>query len=332
MSTRYVESHKDTKGPGDSRPTALQIVQDNDLIGKLQGKVALVTGTSSGIGIPTALALKAAGMRVFGAVRNLEKAKEAVGSALEPGRFELIHLDMNSLDSVRKCAEDFLSKSNRLHILINNAGIMACPEGRTADGFELQFGTNHIAHFLLFELLKDTIMASATPEFPCKVINVSSTGHRYGPVEFDNLNLEGIYTPNAGYGQAKLSNIYMANELDRRYSKNNVRAFSLHPGGIWTGLQKHIPAEQMAAYKQMDAVQAHMKSPEQGAATTIFAALERSLDGKGGLYLEDCHISEPVKEGYSVLDPGYEKNAYHPENEARLWKVSLDLVGFKDDQ
>jgi NAD(P)-dependent dehydrogenase (short-subunit alcohol dehydrogenase family) len=150
--SKYAHLFKDTKGPGDARPTALQIVKDDDLIGKLTGKVALVTGTSSGIGIETALALKAAGMRVFGAVRNLEKGKEALGDALEEGKLELLHLDMNSLDSVRACAKEFLSKSDTLNVLVNNAGIMTTPEGRTADGFELQFGTNHLAHVSNYQL------------------------------------------------------------------------------------------------------------------------------------------------------------------------------------
>ncbi|KAF2115618.1 short-chain dehydrogenase [Lophiotrema nucula] len=331
MSGRYSEAHKNTKGPGDARPTALQIIEENNLVGKLQGKVALVTGTSSGIGIPTALALKAAGMRVIGAVRDLEKGKKALEGELEDGKLELIHLDMDSLASVRQCAKDFRAKSSTLNILINNAAIMACPEMRTSDGLEAQFGTNHIAHFLLFQLLKDTLLKSATPEFPSKVVNVSSSGHRYGQVQFDNLNLEGIYNPGLGYGQAKTSNIYMANEIDRRYKDQNLRAFSLHPGGIWTGLQKYTPADQMEMWKKNEGVALHMKSPEQGAATTIFAALDKDLSGKGGLYLEDCGISEPVKEGYSLLDQGYESWAYDEAKEKKLWKVSLELVGLKDE-
>ena len=151
--SKYAHLFQHAKGPGDARPTALQIVKDDDLVGKLTGKVALVTGTSSGIGIETALALKAAGMRVFGAVRNLEKGKEALGDALEEGKLELLHLDMNSLDSVRACAKEFLSKSDTLNVLVNNAGIMATPEGRTADGFELQFGTNHLAHVSNYQSL-----------------------------------------------------------------------------------------------------------------------------------------------------------------------------------
>lgn len=332
MSTRYAESHKNPKGAGDARPTALQIVKDNGLEGKLKGKVALVTGASSGIGIPTALALKATGMRVFAAVRNLEKAKEALGDNLEPGSLELIHLDNNSLDSVRKCAKEFLERSDKLNIMVNNAGIMATPEGRTVDGHESQFGTNHLAHFLLFQLLKDTLLKSATPEFGSRVVNVSSTGHRYSEVQFDNLKLEGIYDPGKAYGQSKISNIYMANEIERRYGKKNLHAFSLHPGGIWTGLQIHTPPEQMEAYKKNEQVALYMKSPEQGAATQIWAALDKGWEGKGGFYLEDCQVSKPVEKGYTLLSPGYESYVYDEEKAGRLWKVSCDIVGVPNDE
>ncbi|KAF2789852.1 NAD(P)-binding protein [Melanomma pulvis-pyrius CBS 109.77] len=324
--SRYADAFKNTKGPGDARPTALQIVKDNDLIGKLDGKVALVTGTSSGIGVDTAIALKATGMRVFGAVRNLEKGKEALGDHLEPGRLELIHLDMNSLDSVRACAKEFLSKSDTLNILVNNAGIMTTPEGRTADGFELQFGTNHLAHFLLFELLKPTLLKSATPEFGSRVVCVSSTGHRGGEIQFDNLQLEGIYTPALGYAQAKLANIYMANEIERRYGAQNLHGFSLHPGGIWTGLQIHMGDEVIANYKKDDYVKNHMMNTEQGAATQVWAAVAKEWEGKGGKYLEFCQEAQPVKEGFGVLDLGYEKYAYDEEKEGKLWKASEDLV------
>ncbi|KAJ4355918.1 uncharacterized protein N0V89_003943 [Didymosphaeria variabile] len=177
----YAEAHKNFKGPGDARPTALQILRDQDLVGKLNGKVALVTGVSSGIGVETARALKTVGIHVFGAVRNLEKAREALGDDLEPGKLDLIQLDNNSLSSVRAGAADFLSKSSILNILVNNAGVMMTPESRTEDGFETQFGVNHLAHFLLFQLLKRTLLASATPQFPSRVVNVASSGHQYTP-------------------------------------------------------------------------------------------------------------------------------------------------------
>jgi NAD(P)-dependent dehydrogenase (short-subunit alcohol dehydrogenase family) len=243
----YTDVYKNPQGPGDARPTALQIVKDNDLVGKLQGKVALITGASSGIGVETARALKTAGMLVFGAVRNLEKAQAALKDDLEPGHLELLKVDMNSLASVRACAGEFPSKSNQLHILVNNAGVMITPEGKTADGFELQFDTNHLAHFLLFQLLKPTLLASATPEFSSRVISLSSVVHRGGAFDFSDPNEVNFtnkpYDPVAAYSQSKLATLYMANEIDRRYGAANLHAFNVMPGGIWTGLQASLPDE-----------------------------------------------------------------------------------------
>jgi NAD(P)-dependent dehydrogenase (short-subunit alcohol dehydrogenase family) len=240
--SRYAEAHKNASGPGDARPTALQIVQDEGLVGKLSGKVAIVTGVSAGIGIETAKALKATGMRVFGAVRNFEKATAALKDDLEPGKLELIHLDMNSLDSVRACAKEFLSKSDTLNLLVNNAGMMMCPEGKTADGFELQFGTNHLAHFLLFEELKDTLLKSATDDFPSRVVSLSSVGHRNSKIHFENPSLEGIYEPLKAYGQSKTANIYLANEIERRYGAKNLHATSVMPGGYVSSFTTYLPS------------------------------------------------------------------------------------------
>lgn len=331
MTSKYAAAHASTKGPGDARPTALQIIQDEGLEGKLQGKVAFITGCSSGIGIESARALSATGATVYAAVRDLEKGKVALGDILSPGRVELLKLDLSSLSSVRECVKEFLTKSSTLNILINNAGIMACPESRTADGFEMQFGTNHLGHFLLFNLLKPTLLASSTPSFNSRVVNVSSTGHRYTQIHFDNISLAGEYEPSIAYGQSKLANIYMANELDRRYGSKGLHAFSVHPGGIWSGLQRHMPDDELKVWNTPQ-VYVHMKSPAQGAATTVWAAIAREWEGKGGKYLEDCQVSPPVEEGYTVLSPGYEKYAYDPESEKKLWTLSLQIIGLEDDE
>ncbi|KAH7080585.1 hypothetical protein BKA63DRAFT_506739 [Paraphoma chrysanthemicola] len=330
--TRYVDIHKDPRGVGDARPTALQIVKDNNLEGKLGGKTILITGTSSGIGIETARALKATGARLFLTARNLSKGRDALGDILEPGKVDLLLLDLNSLASVREFAAEFLKASNnKLNILINNAGVMATPEGTTADGFETQFGTNHLAHFLLFQLIRPALLASSSPDFHSRVVSVSSLGHRYFPPKMDNLMLKGEYDANHAYAHSKTANIWFANEIERRYGAQGLHAFSLHPGGIWTGLQVHVPAEQMEGWKSVPAVDKIMKSPEQGAATTVWAAIAKVWECKGGRYLEDCQVSRPVAEGYQVLDQGYEKWAYDPENEAKLWKLSNEWVGFKEE-
>jgi len=179
MSGKYAEAHKQENlhGPGDARPTALQIIKDNGRLGTMQDKVFIVTGASSGIGIETGRALAATGGKVFLTVRNLKKGEEACKSFLEPGRVELLEMDNNSLESVRRAAKEFLSKSDKLNVIVNNAGIMAAPYGKTVDGFESQFGVNHLAHFLFFCLVKDVMLASSTPEFNSRVVNVASTGH-----------------------------------------------------------------------------------------------------------------------------------------------------------
>ncbi|KAL4970925.1 uncharacterized protein BDV14DRAFT_194711 [Aspergillus stella-maris] len=326
MPSRYSAVHKNPKGPGDDRPTALGIVKDNNLVNALAGKIAIVTGASSGIGIETAKALKATGMHVYAAVRDLEKAKRALGDALEPGKLDMLHLDLSSLASVRSFAAAFFARETTLHVLVNNAGIMATPKGRTVNGFEMQFGTNHLAHFLLFVLLRDCMLAGATDAFPARVVAVSSTAHRYGRIELDNLNLEGVYDPDRAYGQAKCANIWFATHVDRLYAPR-IRAFSVHPGGIWTGLHQFLPQDKLSDWKHDLYLMSQMKSAEQGAATTVYAALDRELDGTGGLYLEDCGISGPVEPGYTLLDPGYEEFAFDEEGEQMLWRRSLELVG-----
>jgi NAD(P)-dependent dehydrogenase (short-subunit alcohol dehydrogenase family) len=348
--TRYAEVHKHWNGPGDARPTALQIVEDDNLqgcsahsqlryhrttdsvAGKLTDKVILITGCSSGLGIETARALKATGARLFLTARDLSKGRKALGDILEPGKVDLLLLDLNSLASVRSFASEFLEASgNQLNILINNAGISLTPEGTTADGFELQFGTNHLAHFLLFQLVKPALLSSSTADFHSRVVSVSSLGHRTSPPKMDNLMLIGEYDPNQGYTNSKVANIYFANEIERRYGDQGLHALSLHPGGAWTGLQVYFPPELMAAFKANEALAKYMKSVEQGAATTVWAAVGKVWEGKRGKYLDDCQICPPAPEGYTFIEPGYAKWAYSPENEAKLWKLSNEWVGFKEE-
>ncbi|KAJ4336375.1 hypothetical protein N0V95_008639 [Ascochyta clinopodiicola] len=336
----YSEAHKNPQGPGDARPTAQQIIEDNSLTGRLSGKVALITGVSSGIGIETARALKSTGMHVFGAVRNLEKARAALKDDLEPGRLELVELDMNSLASVRACAKEFLSKSNQLNVLVTNAGIMMTPEAKTADGFELQFGTNHLAHFLLFQLLKPALLAAATPDFGSRVISLSSVGHRGGAFDFSNADdikfVNKPYDPVAAYAQSKLAAVYMANEIERRFGSRHLHAFSVMPGGIWTGLQSSLPEAVVSMWQSDAEFQKAFKSAEQGAATTVWGAVAKELEGRGGMYLEDCAVAgqAPAPTGDPVVDmgaPGYAAWAFDEAKEGALWKTSCEMVGVDED-
>ncbi|CZR58188.1 related to reductases [Phialocephala subalpina] len=332
MSSKYAAVHANPQGPGDARPTAIQILQDENIGTILHGKTILITGCSSGIGITTAQALHTTGATLYLTARNLEKAKSALGDLVTQPNVHLLELDLNSLASVRAAAKEFLSQSTQLNIFIANAGVMATPEGRTEDGFETQFGTNHLSHFLLFNLLKSTLISSSTPEFNSRAIFLTSCGHRMGQPDFSNLNLDGgAYNKWVAYGSSKTANLWTANEIDRRYGSKGLHAWAVHPGGVISGLIQHIPREELEAATQDAILIKIYKSPEQGASTTVLAAVSKELEGKGGKYLEECQISVPVAEGAGRYDSGYGAHAYDEEKEGRLWKESLKLVGLEDD-
>jgi NAD(P)-dependent dehydrogenase (short-subunit alcohol dehydrogenase family) len=332
MTDRYADAHREelVNGPGDGRPIALQIIQDNGLEGKLTDKVALVTGCSSGIGIETARALKATGIKVFVTARNIAKGKEALKDILEKDRVELLELRLDSLTSVRACTEELKSRSSKLNILINNAGIMAVPTlTLTEDGFESHLETNHLGHFLLFQLLKPLLLASSTQDFNSRVVNVSSSGHRFCPINFNdpNLKADGAYNPWGAYGQSKTANILMANEIEKRYSSQGLHGWSLMPGFISSGLQIHVVSEVQSAPPRL---LKRMKSSEQGAATSVWAAVGKVHEGKGGKYLEDVQVAGPF-DGSWDYGPGYAENAFDEEAAGKLWELSNKFVGFQDD-
>ena len=207
---------------------------------------------------------------------------------------------------------------------------MEIPEEKTEDGFEKQFGTNHLGHFLLFQLLKPALLASSTPEFQSRVVSVSSLGHRYNDIDLDNIMLEGgAYVPSRAYAHSKIGNIYLANEIERRYGSRGLHATSLHPGGIWTGLQAHLDT---SAWKANPEVLAYMKSEAQGAATSVWAAVAKCWEGKGGKYLDNCQVAPPHDESTGLLGSGYAKWAFDEEKAKRLWHMSNRLVGLPDDE
>ncbi|KAH6892534.1 hypothetical protein B0T10DRAFT_400913 [Thelonectria olida] len=326
--SKYAAVHSSPTGPGDARPTALQIIQDNDLEGKLSEEKILITGCSSGIGIETARALAKTGATLYLTARDLEKAKEALDDLVDSDKVHLLALDLNSFASVRACAAEFLSKSSSLNILINNAGVMVPPEGRTVDGWETQFGTNHLAHFLLIQLLTPALLSASKPGFESRVVQVSSSGHRQSEVMFDNVNMEGNYESWKGYGQSKTAMNWTANEIERRYGSRGLHAFSLHPGGILSGLQKYVTEEIRASWGAAS-TQVFMKSTEQGAATTVWAAVAKELEGTGGKYLEDCQVIGPWDPATGLIGPGYAPWTYDEEKATKLWEKSLEWVGEK---
>ncbi|KAH8596154.1 hypothetical protein B0O99DRAFT_621155 [Bisporella sp. PMI_857] len=243
-------------------------------------------------------------------------------------------MDNACLDSVRTAASTILSQSkNQVNILINNAGIMATPTlTLTPEGNELQFQTNHLAHFLLFQLLKPALLASSTPALHSRVVNVSSSGHRVF-VFNDNPDYAFQHTPYeswTAYGQSKLANIYMTNYIDRVYSTQGLRATSVHPGGIISGLMKDMDPQLVAGFMADEAKMRSLKSWGQGAATTTIAAVGKEWEDRGGKYLVDCE--ETVMErGIAGEKEGFVSQTYDEDKEARLWKDSLELVGLDAD-
>ncbi|KAL2683444.1 hypothetical protein Neosp_007914 [[Neocosmospora] mangrovei] len=325
--SRYAKLFENPGGPGDARPTAIQVIKDEGL-DVLQ--VFLVTGGSSGIGVETARALAITGAKVFIAVRSLEKGQVACESFLEPGRVELLSFDSSSLASVHATAAEFLKKSSTLNMLVCNAAIMMTPQRElSVDGFEIQLATNYLGHFLLFWLLQEVMQKSSTPAFNSRVVNVSSAGHHASEIRFEGLNFstDGTYDPAKAYGQSKLAQIYMANYINRRYGHKGLHALSVMPGGISTNLQKHIPVEVKRSWVENKDIYNFMKSVEQGAATTIVAAVSKEWEGMGGKYLEDCRPAS-----HDLLVPftrGVEDYAYDEAKEDRLWSLTLELLGLQ---
>jgi len=305
----------------------------NDVIAgiSLADRVAVVTGTSAGLGIETARVLAAAGARVVLVARNREKLEPVVQSLraqLPRAQFDTALMDLSDLDSVRAAAADIAARFPRINLLINNAGVMACPFGRTAQGFEMQFGTNHLGHFLFTGLLAQAVRAGAAASAQdSRVICLSSAAHRFGEVDFDDPNFEHRdYEKWAAYGQSKTANALFAVGLDARLKGEGVRAFSVHPGVIMTELSRYMAPEEWESLKASRPPGDEMtfKSIEQGAATSVWGATSPQLQGLGGLYLEDCHIAEASTPGKSGGVAAY---ASDPALADRLWTLSEKLVG-----
>ncbi|KAH6908809.1 short-chain dehydrogenase [Coprinopsis sp. MPI-PUGE-AT-0042] len=333
--SRYAEVHKlaHLRGAGDARPTALQIIEDEGLIGKLADKVFLVTGVSSGLGVETLRALHATGRSRLWYCQKV--VDEILAEKREGGKIDLIELELDSFESIRKGANDFLSKSGgKLNVIVGNAGVMHTPYGKTKDGFETQFGTCHLGHFLLFQLLKDALLASATPEFPSRYVSVTSIGHLFGPVKFDDYNFEKTeYDGWTAYGQAKTANIWMANSIERHYGSQHLHATSVHPGGILEGstLGQYLSDDQKKMFEDPEALRS-FKSQAQGAATQVWAAVGKEWANKGGKYLTNCmeqiSYDEKAKEEgmFFMANDGYKPWAYDEESEERLWRESFGNI------
>jgi len=299
----------------------------------LTGKRILVTGVSAGLGVETARALVAHGADVVGAARDVAKAERAtteVRAAAEAGKgaFSIVELDLASLASVRACADALNADGRPFDVIIANAGVMVPPFGHTADGFETQFGTNHLGHFVLINRIAPLLKHGG------RLVNLSSAGHRYSDVDLDDPNFERTpYEPWIGYGRSKTANILFAVEFDRRHRDRGVHATAVHPGGIQTELGRHMDEGQMAALVASineTAAQAgrpafEFKTIPQGAATSVWAAVVADPAEVGGKYCEDCHVAE-LQEGEGIRG-GVRPYALDAEHAKALWAKSEEMVG-----
>jgi len=300
------------------RSTAAEVVKGIDLSGKL----AIVTGGYSGLGLETTKALVGAGAHVVVPARRPGVATENLAGI---ANVEVGTLDLGDLDSVKAFADEFLASGRAVNIMINNAAIMACPETRVGPGWEAQFATNHLGHYALINRLWP-----ALKDGKARVVALSSTGHKLSPIRFVDMQFEsGEYDKWVAYGQAKTANALFAVGLDKRGQADGVRAFAVHPGGIMTPLQRHLPKEEMIAAGWMDEdgnVNELFKTPEEGASTSVWAATAPKLDDMGGVYCENCDIAE-IADGPDARFAGVSSYAVDPEAADKLWRISADLTG-----
>src|SRR6202167_2095507 len=295
----------------------------------LSGKRVLVTGVSAGLGVETARVLAAHGAQVVGAARDLSKAQTATeqvrSQAARGGTLQLVQLDLASLESVRRCADGLLAAGKPFDVIIANAGVMACPKGKTVDGFETQLGTNHLGHFVLVNRIASLLRRGS------RLVNLSSAGHRYSDVDLDDPNFErSPYAEFIAYGRSKTANVLFAVEFDRRHKARGVRAAAVHPGVIQTELGRYMTPELRQAMlnsipgnSSPTAPPMEWKTIQQGAATSVWTGFVAKADEIGGLYCEDCHVAEPME---GPVRGGIRSYALNPERAKALWAKSEEMV------
>ena len=307
--------------------TADEVLKGIDLTGQL----VVITGGASGLGQETARAMAARGAQIVIPVRDMAKGETAaseIRKSVPDADIELMQCDLGSMASIRAFARAFLVQHDRIDLLINNAGVMACPHTTTSDGLEMQFGTNHIGHFLLTNLLMPALLEGAKVGNGARVVNLSSRGHHFDTVHFDDPHFETRdYDKWLSYGQAKTANIMFTVGLEKRLAGKGVHSLAVHPGGIRTNLGRHLTEDDMALLlKRMDENADEgftFKTVEAGAATSCYAATAPELEGKGGVYLEDCHIAAVDDEDPSG---GVRSYAVDPGNAEKLWELSEATV------
>lgn len=307
----------------DATSTTDEVLEGIDL----SGQRVIVTGCSSGLGAETARALAAKGAAVTLTGRNVEKTQavaDGIAASTGNANLDVRALELDVPESVRAFGKGWLADHDTLNLLINNAGVMACPLMRNAEGWENQFATNHVGHFLLTALLAPALRAGA----PARVVNVSSGGHRFSDIDYDDIHFERRdYDKFVAYGQAKTANVLHAVEFDRRLGPAGVHAMAIHPGVIMTELARHMDETDIKLISESrgdDQPPMVFKAVEAGAATQVFAATAPELEGRGGIYLEDCQVSGTAPpEGLLGASPW----ALDADNAARLWQYTEELLG-----
>ena len=282
---------------------------------RLDGKIVIVTGANTGIGLCTVIDLAKRGATIVMACRDMRKGEKALKKAKAESLSKdilLMHLDLSSLDSVRNFTKEFLSKYSKLNILINNAGVMACPYMKTKDGFEMQIGTNHFGHFVLTNLLLKALANGA----PARVVNVSSSAHwMFGKMDFEDINYEKrSYDKMGAYGQSKLANVLFSKELHNKVKDHGITTYSLHPGWISTELVRHD-----TSFILINVIvgSLYARTPVQGAQTSIYCAVEEGLEKHSGGYFSNCTLSTASADG---RNDGYAK---------KLWELSEEITDTK---
>ncbi|CAH1738342.1 unnamed protein product [Aphis gossypii] len=289
---------------------------------RLDGKTAIVTGANTGIGKVTARQFYTLGAKVILACRDVRKAEQAVSEIVAEvkgdglGQLIVEELDLASFASIKRCAKSILQKEKQIHLLVNNAGVMTCPKGKTQDGFETQFGVNHLGHFLFTSLLLPRIRNST----PARIINVSSMAHTRGSINFEDINSDKNYSAIAAYSQSKLANVLFTKELARRLEGTGVHVYSLHPGIVNTELPRTVDQVFFPGMWLLGRIVLYpfVKTPEQGAQTTLHCSIDEKAGEETGLYYSDCKAKEP-----SAI-------AKDPELAKKLWVKSMEMVGLND--
>lgn len=305
-----------------------QSTTDEVLSGKdLSGKTVFITGGNSGLGQETGRAMAAKGAHVVLSGRDQDKldaAREAICSEVEGANVETIVGDLGSIDSVRQCGAEARERFDKIDLLINNAGVMACPKDTTADGFERQFGTNHLGHFVLTKELMPLVEAGEDK----RIVNLSSRGHHIAPTSLDDPNFEDTdYEAFLSYGRSKTANVLFTVGLEERFADKGVHSYAVHPGGIQTNLGRHMTEEQSAALIERISTSDPdfaWKTIPQGAATSCWAATAEELEGQGGVYCEDCHVAEVDNESATG---GVRSYALDREAANGLWELSERMTG-----